>query len=327
MDKKSKKPKILLTHKLHDFAINELKKEYAVEIYSGNIPMPKFELIKKIKNKDGLVCFFFDKIDKEIIDHAKKLKVISIFAAGFDLVDVNYAYKKNILVGHVPEISSIATAELTFGLIIDLSRRISEGDKLIRNNEWNQIFGAYDYVGNGISGKTIGIIGLGNIGKELAKIAIAFNMKILYHNRNRLPKSEEDFLHGKYVSINTLLKKSDIVSILIPYTKMNHEIIDLEFLKKMKKSAILINTARGKLVKEKDLVIALEKKIISGAALDVFQNEPIEKNNKLKKMKNVVLTPHLGSCTEETRREMSKTVVKNLKLGLKGEKTIFSVFL
>jgi len=320
-----KKVKVLLTRKLHDFALKELRTHYSIEVHSGKIPIPKKTLIKKIKDKEGLICFPYDIVDKEVIESAKKLRAISTYSVGYDQIDVKHAKKKKILIGYTPEVLTEATADLTFSLILDLLRRVSEGDRIIRNGKWKQIYGAYDYVGTDLSGKTLGILGLGRIGQAVAKRAAGFGMKIIYHNRKHVPRKIETPTDSKFVSINNLLKKSDVISVHVPYTKQTHHLVDIKFLKKMKKSAFFVNTARGKIIKEKDLVLALRNKIIAGAALDVFENEPIGKSHPLTKIQNVVLAPHIGSSTIETRKKMAELTVKNLQLALSRKKPIYSV--
>jgi len=171
----------------------------------------------------------------------------------------------------------------------------------------------------------LGILGLGRIGKAVVKRALVFGMKVNYHNRRKLTKNEEKRFHAKFMSLESLFRNSDIVSIHVPYTKETHELVNLKLLKKMKKTAFLVNTSRGKIVKEKELICALKKKIIAGAALDVFYTEPINKSNPLTKMPNVVLSPHLGSSTVETRKKMAEITIKNLKLGMLRKKPIYSV--
>ena len=319
------KKKVLLTRKLHDFALLDLKKYYDIEIHQGKIPMPKKTLLKKIRNKDGLICFPYDSIDKDVLSAAKNLKTISTYSVGYDHIDVKYAKKQGISIGYTPEVLTDATADLTFALILDLLRRVTEGDRIIRRQRWTQIYGAYDYVGTDISGKILGILGFGRIGATVAKRARAFGMNIIYHNRHRLSKNTEKSLGVKYVTFDQLFKKSDVVSLHVPYTKETHELVDIKLFKKMKKTSFIINTARGKIIKENDLIYALKKKIIAGAALDVFRNEPIGLNNPLTKMQNVVLSPHIGSSTAETRKKMAEITVINLKLGMIGKKPLYSV--
>jgi len=321
--KGSKKLKILLTRTLQDFAVKELRKYYQVEIYRGPFPIPKKILLKKIKDKEGLICYPYDMIDKEIIESAKKLKAISAFSVGFDNIDIKYVKKKKIVIGYTPEVLTITTADLTMTLILDLLRRVTEGDRMIRQNKWKEVFGADTYVGSDLQGITLGILGLGRIGRAVAQRAQIFGMKIIYHNRRRLAKNVEKRLDVKSTGLESLFKQSDVVSIHVPYTKETHEFVNLKLLKKMKKTAFLINTARGKIIKENDLYVALKQKIIAGAALDVFYNEPINKKNPLTKLENIVLSPHLGSFTKETREKMATLTVENLKLGLGGKKPIY----
>lgn len=319
------KKRVFLTRTLHDFALKELKKRYQIEIHSGKIPISKTKLRSKIENVEGLICFPYDKIDSDLIDTAKKLKVISTYSVGFDHIDTQYAKKKKIRVGYTPEVLTDATADLAFSLILDILRRVSEGDRIIRNGKWRQIYGAYDYVGTDLQGKTLGIFGLGRIGSTLAKRAKSFDMKIIYHNRKQVSKNKEKSLGVKYVTLDKLITQSDVISIHVPHTKETDRLFDMKIFKKMKKSAFLINTARGKIVNEKDLIIALNKKIIAGAALDVYEFEPISKKNPLTKIQNVVLAPHIGSSTKETRTKMAEITIKNLNLGLDGKSPIYSV--
>ena len=319
------KKKVFLTRTLHDFALKELKKRYQIEIHSGKIPIPQTKLRTKIKEIDGLICFPYDEINKATIDLAKNLKVISTYSVGFDHIDTKYAKKKKIRVGYTPEVLTDATADLAFSLLLDILRRVSEGDRITRDGKWKVIYGAYDYVGLDLQGKTLGILGLGRIGITLAKRAKAFDMKLTYNSRKRVSKTREKTLGIKYVSFEKLITQSDIISIHVPHTKETDHMFDMKIFRKMKKSAFLINTSRGKIVKEKDLVTALKKKMIAGAGLDVFETEPISKKHPLVKLQNVVLAPHIGSSTKETRTKMAEITVKNLNLGMNGKKPIYSV--
>ncbi len=319
------KKRVFLTRTLHDFALKELKKRYQIEIHSGKIPISKTKLRTKIENVEGLICFPYDKIDRDLIDIAKNLKVISTYSVGFDHIDTQYAKKKKIRVGHTPEVLTDATADLAFSLMLDVLRRVSEGDRIIRNGKWRQIYGAYDYVGIDLQGKTLGIFGLGRIGSTLARRAKSFDMKIIYHNRKSVSKNKEKLLGVKYVTLDKLITQSDVISIHVPHTKETNQLFDMKIFKKMKKSAFLINTARGKIVNEKDLITALNKKIIAGAALDVYELEPISKKHPFTKIQNIVLAPHIGSSTKETRVKMAEITIKNLNLGMNGKSPIYSV--
>ncbi|MDE1769956.1 MAG: D-glycerate dehydrogenase [Thaumarchaeota archaeon] len=317
--------KILLTRKIHDFAIKELKKKYDVEVHTGKIPMPKNLLISKIKDKDGLICYPYDSIDADVINAGTKLRVISTYSVGYDHIDVKTASSRGIVVGYTPEVLTRATADMTMALILALFRRIPEGDKLVRNDKWSTIFGPYEFLGTDLYQKTLGIFGMGRIGKAVVKRASGFEMNIIYHNRTRLTKNEEKRLGIKYVSFENLFRDSDVVSIHSPHTPQTHEIINLKLLNKMKRTAFLINTARGKIINEKDLATALKRRIIAGAGLDVFQKEPINSKHPFAKMDNIILMPHSGSATIETRRKMAEIAIKNLELLLADKKPIYQV--
>ena len=319
------KKKVVLTGILHDFVLKELKKRYKVQINTGKIPISHTKLETMIKDANGLICFPYDNIDRKVLDIATKLEAISTYSVGFDHIDVQYAKKRKIRVGYTPEVLTDATADLTFALLLDLARRVSEGDRMIRKNSWKSVLNAIEYNGIDIESKTLGIFGLGRIGSAFAKRANAFGMKIIYHNRKPVLKSKEKALHARYVSFKELLMYSDVISIHAPYSTETKHIFDGKAFAKMKNSSFLINTSRGKLVNEADLVLALQNKDISGAALDVFEIEPIGKNHPLSKLQNVVLSPHIGSSTKETREIMAKITLKNLNLGLNGEKPVYSV--
>ena len=316
---------VLVTRRLHRSALDELERKCNVHLHSGKIPIPKKTLMNEIRDMDGLVCHPYDTIDKQVINNAKNLKVISTFSVGFDHIDIKVAKSQKIKIGYTPEVLTNATAELTIGLILDVLRRISEGDRIIRGKKWKQIFGAYDYTGTEVSGKTIGIIGMGRIGREVAKKANGLGMNVIYHSRKPVSKSIENMLKAKYVPENILYKNSDIISLHVPYNHDTHHLMNSKIFKKMKKTAFLINTSRGKIVNEKQLVTALKTKQIQGAGMDVYELEPVKKNNPLLKIENVVLAPHVGSSTKETRQKMSDITARNLILGLEGKKLLYSV--
>ena len=317
--------KVLLTRRLHDFVVKKIRKRYQVEIYTGKVPISKDLLISKIKDKDGLICYPYDKIDSDVINAGTKLKAISTFSVGYNHIDVKAALERGIIVSYTPEVLTRATADLAMTLVLSLFRRVGEGDNLIHKKEWKTILGPYEFLGMDLYGKTLGIFGMGRIGKAVAKRAIGFEMKLLYHNRKRLSPREEKSLNARYVSLDELFRRSDVISIHAPHTSKTHGIVNLKLLKNMKKTSFLVNTARGTIINEKDLVVALKKKIIAGAALDVFQNEPIGASNSLIGLKNVLMTPHIGSATVETRREMAEITVKNLMLSLARKKPIYQV--
>src|SRR5579872_2806217 len=251
--------------------------------------MPKKLLLSKIKDKDGLICYPYDSIDSNVINAGAKLRAISTYSVGYDHIDIKAASKKGIVVGYTPEVLTRATADLTMALMLSLFRRIPEGDKLVHNNKWRTIFGPNEFLGTDLYQKTLGIFGMGRIGKAVAKRARGFEMKVIYHNRTRLSKKEEQDIGVRYISLDSLFRTSDVISVHSPHTPQTNEIINLKLFQKMKKTSFLINTSRGKIINEKDLVIALQRKIIAGAALDVFQKEPINSKHPITKLDNVIL--------------------------------------
>ena len=319
------KKRVFLTRTLHDFALKELEKRYEIEVHRGKVPISREKLQSKIRDVEGIVCFPYDKIDMKIMDCAKKLKVISTYSVGFDHIDTDHAKKRGVRVGYTPNVLTDATADMAFSLLLDVSRRVSEGDRLIRAGRWKEIYGPYDYLGTGLQGKTVGILGMGRIGVVLARRAKAFDMKVTYHNRRRLSKTKEKASGVTYVSFDRLVRHSDFISIHVPHTEETDGLFNMEIFKKMKDTAFLINTSRGKVVNEADLSCALKKGIIAGAGLDVFETEPITGRHLLANLPNTVLVPHIGSSTRETRIKMAQIAVKNLKLGMAGKRPIYSV--
>ena len=317
--------KIFLTGKLPDFALKELRKVHIVNVHTGKIPISRAKLLSGICNADGLVCFPFDSIDQDVIDSAISLKAICTFSVGFDHIDVKYAKSKNIQIGYTPDVLTEATADLAFSLILDVTRRVTESDRIIRAGKWTKPYGAVEFVGTGLQSKTLGILGMGRIGQALAKRAAVFGMKTSYYNRHRFSNNVEKSLGVKYSGLSRLISKSDIISVHVPYTKDTHGMINAAFFKKMKKTAILVNTARGKIVNQRDLTVALKGNEIGGAGLDVFESEPLQKGDLLTKLNNVVLSAHIGSSTVQTRDEMARLTIKNLNLGMAGKKPIHSV--
>ncbi|NNL59234.1 MAG: D-glycerate dehydrogenase, partial [Nitrosopumilus sp.] len=222
------KKKVFLTRRLHDFALKELKKKYQIEVHSGKIPVTQTKLRSKIKDVNGLICFPYDKIDSKLMDLAKNLKVISTYSVGFDHIDWSYAKKKKIRVGYTPNVLTDATADLAFALLIDILRKVSEGDRIIRDGRWREIYGAYDYVGLDLQNKTLGILGLGRIGSTLAKRAKAFGINVIYHNRKRVSRSKEKTLGVKYASFQKMISRSDIISIHVPHTTQTDQMFDMK---------------------------------------------------------------------------------------------------
>ena len=305
-------------NKLPGNALTNLSEKYDLRLYDFEDRPPKKELMREVKGASALLCELGDKVDKEVIDAAgPNLKVIANYAVGFENIDVKYANSKGITVTNTPDVLTQAVAEHTFALLMSTARRVVESDAGIRKGNFPS-WGPFVLLGSQLKGKTIGIIGAGRIGGEVARIAAhGFNMNVLYFNRSRDEKLEKQ-TQAKFVSLNELLKNSDFVSVHVPLTNETKGMFTSKQFNLMKKTAFFVNTARGKIVVEKDLAAALKRKTIAGAGLDVFENEP-KVNKDLVKLTNVVMTPHMASATIESRTAMANLAVENILLVLSGK--------
>lgn len=313
--------KILVAGNIPEVGL-ELLEHHEVEVYEGEGLISEQELQERLQSKDALLSLLSTKVTKETIERASNLKIIANYGAGFDNIDYKYAAEKEIPVTNTPQVSTEATAELTFAILLAAARRIPEGDELCRTTGfqgWAPLF----FLGREVYGKTIGIIGLGEIGKAVAKRAKAFGMHVVYTGPNRKMEAEQE-LDAWYVSLEELLQMSDFIAINCAYKPALHHMISTEQFHMMKKTAYLINAARGPIVDEKALVDALTNGIIEGAALDVFEFEP-SITKELKSLRNVVLTPHIGNATIETRDAMAELAVRNILSVLKGENPLTPV--
>jgi len=279
------------------------------------------ELIDHCKQADALLSAGGNRIDQSFLSACSHLKVISLHSVGYDRVDVPAATALKIPVGNTPGVLSDATADIAFLLILATSRKAFYMHKTILRGEW-KFFDPTANLGIEIRGKTLGIFGLGKIGFELAKCcAAAFQMKIIYHNRKRNEAAEKE-LNARYVSFDDLLKQSDVLSVHTALTAETKGKFNREVFASMKPSAIFINTARGSIHNEPDLIEALQNKVIWGAGLDVTDPEPMQPDNPLLQMPNVSILPHIGSATVETRNAMAEIAAKNVIAGLKGERLV-----
>jgi glyoxylate reductase len=314
------RPKIYITRIIPLPAIDLISESCDVVFHEGKETPIRDNLLENIADKDGIICVVGDGMNKEAIDRAKNLKVISTMSAGFEHIDVTYATKKGIYVGYAPDALTDATADLTFSLLLAAARRISESDRFIRQRKWNISWSPLFMLGKSVWEGTLGIIGLGKIGKAVAKRAQGFNMRLLYNDSVRLTLEEENSLGVIFRPLEDLLKESDFVSIHVPVTDETRRFMNEERLQLMKPSSILINASRGATVDESALIKALREKWIAGAALDVYEKEPIADDNPLLDLENVVLVPHIGSATIEARTKMAEMAVLNLLSVLKGER-------
>ena len=308
------KPKILVSRKISDGAEEILKQEFDVTLNLNDKPYPYEELIKLVNNYDGLISTSFDKLDKNFFESLTgRLKVIGHVGVGYDNINTQSAKEKNIKVSNTPNVLNDAVAEITILLILASSRRIGEAYNLVKTNTWKDHKPDITklMVGNEITGKTLGIIGMGRIGQIVADRARAFNMKIIYFNRNKLSKDlEKDAAY--YSDLKSMLPNCDYVSLHTPATPETKNIINSETLKLFPKHSVFINTSRGSTVDDDALIEALKNKKIYGAGLDVFNNEP-NLDKRYLELDNCFVLPHVGSATHETRLAMSMLAVNNLK--------------
>lgn len=309
--------KVLVTGRLPDPVLSMIEKDHVVEINRQDRPMDRKEILSSIGDKDGLLCMITDRIDRDLLNDAPHLKIIANYGVGVNNIDVQAATEKGIPVTNTPGVLTDATADLTFALILASGRRVVEGDKRTRKGKF-RYWAPLHFLGQEITGKTLGIVGLGRIGKAVAKRAAGFDMKVIYYSRHRLERSEEKVLNVEYAVLETLLKEADFVSLHVPLTPQTRHLIGLRELNLMKPSAYLINTSRGPVVDEKALLEVLKNNGIKGAGLDVYENEPVLTPG-LSDLDNVVLLPHMGSATIETRTKMAFMAAENLLAGLKGE--------
>ena len=304
--------KVYVTRRILEPALSILSTECQVTLNKKPHPPSREEILKNVAGKAGILCMLTDRIDAEVMDKAgSNIKVISSYSTGFEHIDVKEATARGIYVTYTADILAEATADLTFALILACARNIVSADEYTKNKKWKIAWSPDLMLGYNVHGSTLGIIGLGRIGSAVARRARGFNMKVLYYNRKRNQQLESE-LQVTYAELDELLTQSDFVSIHTTLNNASHQLIDSTKLRLMKKTAFLINTARGQVVKEVDLVRTLKRNQIAGAGLDVFETEPLPRSSPLLKMKNLVLLPHIGSATYQTRSKMAEVATRNL---------------
>lgn len=309
--------KVFVTRIIPQEGLETLRKECHVEVFPLDRPITRKELLEVVRDKDGLLCLLSDRVDKEVMEAGKGLRIISNYAVGYDNIDIEEATKRGIIVTNTPGVLTEATAEMAWALLFSVSRRIVEGDGLVRSGGFKG-WAPMLLLGGGVSGKTLGIVGAGRIGQAMALMSRGFGMKVLYFARSRKEVLESE-LGAEKADLHNLLRESDFVSLHLPLTPETHHLIGARELGLMKRTAYLINTARGPIIDEKALVEALRKGTIAGAGLDVYEEEP-RLAPGLAELDNVVLAPHLGSATTETRRNMAVMAAEDLVAALKGKR-------
>ncbi|MGV3464016.1 MAG: 2-hydroxyacid dehydrogenase [Heyndrickxia sp.] len=318
------KKKVYITRKLPQVIYQKLADKFEVKMWEKeNQPVPRENLIEEVKDIDGLFCLLTETIDREVIENAPKLKVIANMAVGYNNIDIQTATENDIVVTNTPGVLTETTADLTFTLLMATARRVVEASDYLRNGKW-KTWSPMQLTGQDIHGATLGIIGMGRIGQALVKRAKGFDMNVVYYNRSRKSVMEKE-MGIQFLELEELLQQSDYISILIPYSPEVHHLIGEKELALMKKSAILINTARGGIVDEAALFHALKSGEIWAAGLDVFEEEPIHLDSPLLTLPNVVTLPHIGSASEQTRLKMADLAAENLTRVLNGEAPLTAV--
>jgi gluconate 2-dehydrogenase len=310
------KPKILVTREVFDETLAYLAEHCEVESNQADQPFDTATLAQRLHDKDGILCCLTDRIDDALLAKSPRLKVVANIAVGYNNIDVPAGTARGVMVTNTPGVLDDSTADLAFTLILATARRLTEAEAYVRAGKW-QGWHLKQMLGVDVHHATLGIIGMGRIGQQIARRASGFKMRVLYHNRNRWPADVEKWLNAEYVGKDQLLAQSDFVVLQIPYSPATHHYIGAAELKQMKPTAILINSTRGGVVDDAALVDALKNGTIRAAGLDVFENEP-KLHPGFLELKNVVLAPHVGSSTEETRRAMAMTAAKNAVAALTG---------
>jgi glyoxylate reductase len=312
------KPKVLVTQRISDESLATLAAQFEVESNQKDTPVSPAQLLRKIKEKDAAITLITDVISEKVLAGSPRLKVVSNVAVGYNNFDVAAATRRGVMLTNTPGAMDDTTADFAWCLILATARRLPEADRLVRSGKWTR-WRFMEFLGHDIYGKTIGICGFGRIGRGVARRAMGFGMKVLYTSRSRASDAVELEFRASYVDKHTLLRESDVVSLHLPLFAETRHYIGAAELALMKRSAILVNAARGPVVDERALVKALKSRRIAGAGLDVYENEP-KLAAGLAKLPNTVLAPHMASASIETRLRMSNMAVANTIAGLTGRR-------
>ncbi|MFE4541124.1 2-hydroxyacid dehydrogenase [Arthrobacter sp. NPDC056727] len=310
--------RVVVTGRIPDAALEQLRAEHEVDAWTGPESISREELLRRVAGADAIVSLLTERIDGELLDAAgPQLKVVSNVAVGYDNIDVPACTERGVVATNTPGVLTEATADIAFGLILMATRRLGEGERLIRAGQaWK--WGMFFLLGSSLQGKTLGVVGMGGIGQATARRAKAFGMDIVYQSRSEIDPAIAAELGARRVDLDELLTVSDVISLHCPYGPNTHHLIGAEQLSAMKSSTYLINTARGPIVDEAALAAALREGVIAGAGLDVFEKEP-QVHPELLDLENVTLVPHLGSATVETRTAMAVLAADNTLAVLRGE--------
>ncbi len=313
------RPRAFVTRQIFPEAVELIERAAQVEVWPSERPPNREELAGKIASCDGVLTNIMDRLDASLLEGATRLKVISQLAVGLDNIDVAEASRRGILVGNTPGVLAKATADLGFALLMSAARRVGESERWVRAGRWEMAFHPMYWLGVDVHEATLGIVGLGQIGLEMAKRGLGFGMKIIYYSRNR--KRDLEQRYGlEYVAADTLFGSADFVSLHVPLTPETRHFIGERELRMMKPTAVLVNLARGPVVDGEALYTALSENWIRAAALDVTDPEPIPLDHPLLTLDNLVISPHIGSASLTSRREMCLLAARNLVAGLEGQR-------
>ena len=311
-------PKIYVTRRLPEEALAPLRTCGEVQVWESDHAIPRETLLQEIIDTVALLGMVTERIDDDLLDHAPQLKIVANMAVGYDNVDVPALTRRGVVLTNTPGVLTETTADLTFALMLGIARRIGEGERRVRAGQW-PVWSPFVFLGTDVHHATLGIIGLGRIGIEVAKRARGFDMRVLYHNRSQNKDAEEQ-LGCTRVDMDTLLSESDFVVVLVPLGPQTHRLISTPQLKKMKPTAFLVNAARGPIVDPPALYAALRDKVIAGAALDVTDPEPLPADDPLLTLDNCLVVPHVGSASIATRTRMATLAAENIAAFLSGQR-------
>ncbi len=311
------RPAVFVTRHLPGEALRFLRERCDVRLWDGELPPSADELRRQTADADGLLALLTDRINRDLLEGAPRLLVVSNMATGFDNVDVTAANERAVLVTRTPGVLSETTADFAFALLFAAARRVAEGDRYVREGRW-KTWGPELLLGNDVHGATIGIIGMGGIGEEMATRAHGFGMRILYNSRTRKPALEKRY-RMQFLDRDALLREADFVTLHAPLTPETRHMINETVLQRMKPAAVLVNTARGPLVDQTALYRALKEGWIAAAALDVTDPEPMPKGDPLLTLENCIVTPHIASASVATRSRMAMLAAEQLVQALRGE--------
>lgn len=313
------RPKIVVTRELTDGVMQRMEELFDAVLNREDRPLAVSELEDAVADTDVLVPTITDRIDAALLAKASpRLKLIANFGVGVDHIDLHACRERKIIVTNTPGVLTEDTADMTMALILSVPRRLGEGEKLMRAGQWDG-WKPSGMLGHRVNGKILGIVGMGRIGRAVAKRAQGFGIKTIYHNRHRLPESVEAELGARYADLDTLFSQSDIISINCPHTPETHHLVNAQRLSQMRVDSYFVNTSRGEVVDENALIEALEQGRIAGAGLDVYVNEP-HVDPRLLQLANTVLLPHMGSATYEGRAAMGEKVIANIRAWVDGHR-------